>query len=102
MVGTHALRSRVPRFKTRSDHSLNLFPVVPGSTSRPHFSIANWLLFASSHLGFLAVVVFCRYVDCVSLALKSPYGEWSIKDVLLVLYLGNSRDLFVENNTFHG
>ena len=31
-----ALRSGVPRFKTHSDHSLNLFLVVPGSTSRPH------------------------------------------------------------------
>ena len=37
MVRTLALKSRVPGFKTRSDHSLNLFLVVPGSSSRPHF-----------------------------------------------------------------
>ena len=24
------------------------------------------------------VVLFCCFVNCVSLALKSPYGEWSI------------------------
>ena len=46
-----ALRSGDPGFKTHSDHSLNLFLVVPGSTSRPHLKIANW--FASGQLGFL-------------------------------------------------
>ena len=35
-VRTLALRSGDPRFKTRSDHSLNLFLVVPGSTSQLH------------------------------------------------------------------
>ena len=40
---------------------------------------ANW--FASGGVGFLTavavvvVVLFCRFVDCVSLALKSPYGK---------------------------
>ena len=29
--------SHVTRFKACSDHSLNLFLVVPGSTSWPHF-----------------------------------------------------------------
>ena len=43
----------------------------------------------SGQLGFLTVVVvvvvvvvFCRVVDCVSLALKSPHGEWSLKQFL--------------------
>ena len=36
VVRTLALRSGDPGFKTRSDHSLNLILVVPGSTSRLH------------------------------------------------------------------
>ena len=39
----------------RSDHSLNLILVVPGSTSQLHLKIANW--FASGQLAFLTVVV---------------------------------------------
>ena len=88
MVRALALRSGVPGFKTRSDHSMNLFVLVPGSTSQLHLQIANW--FASGQLGFLTVVVvvFCCFVVVVSLALKSPYGERSIKYVLycIVLY----------------
>ena len=74
------------RFKTRSNHSLNLFLVVPGSASQMHLQIVN--LFASGQLGFLTVVVvvFCSVVHCVSLALKSPYGERSIKYVLYCMY----------------
>ena len=62
MVRALALRSGDPGFKTRSDHSLNLFLVVLGATSQ--LQIANW--FASGQLGFLtvAVVVFCCFVDC--------------------------------------
>ena len=55
VVRALALRSGDPGFKTRSDHSLNLILVVPGSTSQLHLSIANW--FASGQLGFLTVVV---------------------------------------------
>ena len=69
-----------------SDHSLNLILKVPGSTSRPHFQIANW--FASSQLGFLTVVVvvvFFRFVHCVSLALKSPYGSGQLSMYYIVL-----------------
>ena len=45
--------------------------------------ISCMLVFAFGQLGFLTVVVlFCRFVDCVSLALKSPYWEWSINYVL--------------------
>ena len=86
MVRTLALTSKVSGFKTRSGHSLNLFLLVPGSTSRPHLQIANW--FAPGQLcRFLAVVVveFCRFIDCVSL--KSPYGEWSIKYYIYFLYM---------------
>ena len=37
VVRALALKSGDPRFKTRSDHSLNLILVVPGSTSQLHF-----------------------------------------------------------------
>ena len=36
VVRVLALRSGDPGFKTRSDHWLNLFLVVPGSTSQLH------------------------------------------------------------------
>ena len=36
VVRALALRSGDPGFKTRSDHSLNLFLVVPGATSQLH------------------------------------------------------------------
>ena len=39
VVRALALRSGDPGFKTRSDHSLNLFLVVPGSTSQLHLYI---------------------------------------------------------------
>ena len=59
-----ALRSGDPGFKTRSDHLLNLFLIVPGSTSQLPLWIANW--FASCQLGFSTVVVvvvlFCCFV----------------------------------------
>ena len=65
VVRALAVGSGYPGFKTRSDHSLNFFPIGPGSTSWLHM------------LGFLivvavvvVVVVFC----CVLLALKIPYG----------------------------
>ena len=88
MVRALALRSGEP-VKTRSGHSLNLILVVPGSTCQLHLQIANW--FASRQLGFLTVVVvvFCCFVDCVSLALKSPYGERSIQYVLSYLFVHN-------------
>ena len=74
MVRTLVLRSGVHGFKIRSDHSLNLILIVPGSTSRLHLYIANW--FASGQLGFLTVVVvLCCSVHFVSLALKSPNVE---------------------------
>lgn len=80
MVRALALRSGDPGFKTRSDHLLNLFLVVPGSTAlvssqvvclRPvGILIKQLLLFLCSVFSLI-----------VSLALKSPYGEWSTKYV---------------------
>ena len=74
------LAVRVRGFKARSDHSLNLIMVVPGSTFRSHLEIANW--FASVSL-------------IVSLTLRNPYGEWSIKCVLW----GLNPELFLENTS---
>ena len=51
VVCTLALRFGDLGFKTRSDHSLNLFLIVPGSTSQ-------------LHLGFLTVVV-CSVVSLI-------------------------------------
>ena len=57
--GTLALRSRVSGFKTRSDHSLNLFPVVSGSSST---ALVNSQLFCLRPVGVAVVVavLFCR------------------------------------------
>ena len=58
VVRTFALRSGDPGFKTRSDHSLNLIPIDPGSRSRLHLEIAN--CFASGQLGFFKkLLLFC-------------------------------------------
>ena len=77
MVWGLALKPGDPGFKTFSDHSLNLILVVPSSTQHPTgLPPASWE-------GFLAVVVvFCRFVNCVSMALTGLYGEWTIKYVL--------------------
>ena len=79
MVRALALRSGDPGFKTRSNHSLNLILVVPGSTSQLRLKIADW--FASGQLGFLTVVVvlFCRFVEFHWPPMGSPYGKRSIK-----------------------
>ena len=45
------LKSGDPEFKSRSDHELDLFQVVLGSTPRQYLYIAYW--FASCQLGFL-------------------------------------------------
>ena len=100
MVRVLALRSGDPGFKTRSDHSLNLFLVVPGSTA-----LVNSQLVCLRPVGILSscVVVFCCFVDCFRLALKSPYGEWSIKHVLYCIvinhevYLGKQRGRVLVN-----
>ena len=51
MVWSPDLKSGDPEFKPRSDHWLDLFEVVPGSTPRLRLYIANWS--ASCQLGFL-------------------------------------------------
>ena len=43
--------SGYPEFGSRSDHSLDLFDVFPGSTRRLHLYKAKWS--ASCQLGFL-------------------------------------------------
>ena len=81
MVRALALRTGDPGFKTRSDHSLNLFLVV-----RFNFpaALVNSQLVCLRPVGILNN---CRCsvpsFRCVSLALKSPYGEWSIKYVCM-------------------
>ena len=76
MVRALALRSGDPGFKTPSNHSLNLILVVP--------ALLNRQLDCLRPVGILnscccSVPSFC----CVSLALKSPYGERSIKYVCM-------------------
>ena len=81
------LRSGDSWFKTHSDHLLNLFLVFPCSTSQLHLYIVNW--FAPGQLRFstvAVVVLFHHFVDYNdSLALKSPYGERSIRYVLCIV-----------------
>ena len=69
-------RSGDPGFKTRSDHSLNLTLVVPGSTSHATALVDSQLVCLQP------VGILNRCCCCVSLALKSPYGERSINCVL--------------------
>ena len=51
VVRAQDLKSGDPEFKSRSDHYLDLFELVPGSTPRLRLYIANWS--ASCQLGFL-------------------------------------------------
>ena len=85
VVRVLALRSGDPRFKTRSDCSLNLILVVPGSTSQLHLWIANW--FASGQLGFLTVIVvlFRRFV-VFHWPWKAPMGSGKLSMYCIVLY----------------
>ena len=82
VVRALSLRVGDPWFKTRHEHSLNLILVVPGSTFPA--ALANSQLVCLRPVGILnscySVPSFC----CVSLALKSPYGEQSIKYVWYV------------------
>ena len=55
MVRARDLKSGDPEFKSRSDHWLDLFEVVPGSTPGLCLYIANWS--ASCQLGFLTCQV---------------------------------------------
>ena len=83
MVRALALRSGDPGFKTRSDHSLNLFLVVRGSTSLAA-ALVNSQLVCLRPVG---VRDSCCFVHCVSSALKNSHGEWSIKYVLYCIVL---------------
>ena len=57
VVTALALRSGDPGFMTRSDHSLNVILVVPA-----WFNFPAALVNTPSQLGFLTVVLFCRFV----------------------------------------
>ena len=77
------LKSGDPEFKSRSDHLLDLFQVVLGSTPRLWLYIANW--FASCQVGFLTCWV---YFSCL---FHWPWkalvgsGQWSMYVYLYVL-----------------
>ena len=71
MLRTLALRPGVPGFK-----------IIPGSTSRLHLLIANWL--ATGQLGLLTVVAVSIIV---SLALKSPYGIYQLSMYCILYYI---------------
>ena len=88
VVRALALRSGDPGFKTRSDHLLNLFLVVPGSTS-PAAALVDSQLVCLRPVGILNS---CCFVHGVSLALKSPHGAGSIKYVI-VLYCERGKYL---------
>ena len=60
------LEIRRPTFKTRSDHSLNLFLVVPGSTSQLYLQKGNW--FASGQL----LLLFCSVVSLCFVGPEKP------------------------------
>ena len=84
MVRALALRSGDLGFKTRSDHSLNLIDL--GS---PWFNflaaLVNSQLVCLRPVGILNSCCCCSvpWLQCVSLALKSPYGERPIKYVCM-------------------
>ena len=65
MVGALDLKSGDPKVKSCSDHQLDLFQVVPGSTPQPLLYIANWS--ASCQLVFLtsSVHLFCSVDICL-------------------------------------
>ena len=82
-VRTLALRSGVSAFKTRSDHSLNLF--LHGSPSFNNFlaALVNSQLVCLRPVEIFNSLCCCiMSFRCVLLALKSPYGDWSIKYAL--------------------
>ena len=74
-----------------SDHHLDLFEVVPGSTPRLCLYKANWS--ASCQLGFLNLLSLFQLF--VSLALKSPNGGWSIKYINYIQILFNGIMFFL-------
>ena len=75
VVRALASRSRDHGFKTRSDHSLNLILVVPAA------------LIDSQLVCLRPAGILNRCCCCVSLALKSTYGERSFKCVFYCIVL---------------
>ena len=81
VVRALALRSGDPGFQTRSDHSLNLIPVVPGSTA-----LVNSQLVCLRPVGTLNSCCCCVPLSrCVSLALKAPMGSGQLSMYCIVL-----------------
>ena len=80
MVRALALRSGDPGFKTHSVHSLNLILVWFNFPA----ALVNSQLVCLQPVGILKSCCCCSVLSfrCVSLALKSPYGERSIKYLL--------------------
>ena len=69
MVRVLDLKSGDPKFKSCSDHQLDLSQVVPGSTPWLHLYIANWS--ASCQLGFLTCSVHLFY--SVDICIVGPH-----------------------------
>ena len=69
MVRVPDLKLANPNFKSRSDHRLDLFQVVPGSTPRLHLYKANWS--TSCQLGFLTCSV--HFLHSVTIYIKGPH-----------------------------
>ena len=84
MARTLALRSGVPEFKTRSDLSLSLFLIVPGSTFRV---LVNRQLVCLWPVGILTVVVAVWFRRCVDCFIGSEKPLWVVVNlVCIVLY----------------
>ena len=76
------LKSGDPEFKSRPDHQLDLFQVEPGSTPR----LRSYCLLPVGILNLLSL-----FQWFVSLALKSPSEERSIKYTYIHTYNAMSR-----------
>ena len=91
MVRALALGSGDPGFKTHSDRSLNLMLVQCSPWFNFPAALVNSQLVCLRPVGILNSCYYCSVLlfRCVSLALKSPIGERSIKYALycIVLYL---------------
>ena len=62
------LKSGDPEFKFCSDHYLDLFQVVLGSTPRLHLYIANWF---ASPVGILNLLSLFQKVECLWTGLRA-------------------------------
>ena len=77
VVRASDLKSGDPDFTSRAHHQLDLFQVVPGSTA----ALVQSQLVCLLPVGILNLLSLFQLL--VSLALKSPSGEWSIMYVYM-------------------